>query len=163
MSSMPDHDTLQLEVDPEIPLFRATRAFRFPKEDVFRCHTDPVLVAQWLGPRRLKTRIDSWDCRRGGSYRFTNFDDMGNEYGFFGSFHEVVPDTRIVQTFTFMGSPDDVALQRMELIDLEGGRSLLQVVFLAESFAARDSHLAAGMEQGAREGYERLEELLRSA
>jgi uncharacterized protein YndB with AHSA1/START domain len=157
---MTDQDSLQLEADPHVPLFRATRAFRFPKADVFRAHTDPALVAQWLGPRRLQTRIDSWDCRTGGSYRFTNFDDMGNEYGFFGSFHEVVPDTRIVQTFTFMGTPDDVALQRMELIDLDEGRSLLQVLFLAESFAARDGHLAAGMEHGAREGYERLEELL---
>jgi uncharacterized protein YndB with AHSA1/START domain len=155
-------DTLQLEVDTNVPLFRATRTFGCPKEDVFRAHVDPSLVAQWMGPRRMTMRIDTWDCRRGGSYRFTQFDDLGNEYGFFGSFHEVVPDTRIVQTFTFMGSPDDVALQRLELIDLEGGRSLLQVIFLAETFEARDGHLAAGMEHGARESYERLEELIQS-
>jgi hypothetical protein len=74
----------------------------------------------------------------------------------------VAPDTRIVQTFTFMGTPDSVALQRTEMIDLDDGRLMLEVVFLAETFSARDGHLVAGMEHGVREGCERLEELLRS-
>ena len=37
----------------------------------------------------------------------------GNEYGFHGCFHEVRPDELIVQTFTFEGAPDGVALEKL--------------------------------------------------
>ena len=37
--------------DPDVPLVRITREFDAPLEKVFRAHTDPELVVQWLGPR----------------------------------------------------------------------------------------------------------------
>src|SRR3712207_7567311 len=42
----------------------------------------------------------------------------GEEYGFRGCFHEVRPAELIVQTFTFEGMPDGVALERMVFTDL---------------------------------------------
>lgn len=44
-------------------------------------------------------RVDHYDCRTGGAYRYLHIDG-DNEYGFYGSFHEVVPNEGIVQTFT---------------------------------------------------------------
>ena len=70
------------------------------------------------------------------------------------------PDELIVQTFTFEGFPDGVALERLELEDLPGGRSRLTATSLVDSFEGRDAFLASGMETGVREGYERLDELL---
>jgi len=92
-----------------VPLVRIVREFDAPREMVFRAHTDPELVVQWLGPRRHETRIEHYDCRTGGAYRYVMASD-GNEYGFHGTFHEVRPSEVIVQTFTFEGQPDDVAL-----------------------------------------------------
>jgi uncharacterized protein YndB with AHSA1/START domain len=43
---MNNHDTLQINVDPNIPLFRVTRTFAFPRNEIFRAHVDPQLVAQ---------------------------------------------------------------------------------------------------------------------
>jgi uncharacterized protein YndB with AHSA1/START domain len=85
----------------------------------------------------------------------------GNEYKFHGSFHEVRPDVLIVQTFTFEGAPDEVALERVVFEDIGGGRTRLVATSLVDSFAARDAFVSSGMEEGVIEGYERLDELLR--
>jgi uncharacterized protein YndB with AHSA1/START domain len=149
----------RIEADPVVPLIRITREFDAPRSKVFRAHTDPDLVAQWLGPRRLDMRIDHYDCRTGGSYRYVHLDANG-EYGFHGSFHDVRPDELIVQTFTFDGVPDAVALEKLVLEDLGDGRTRLTATSLCDSFEGRDAMIASGMEGGIREGYERLDEVL---
>ena len=149
----------QITVDTAVPVVRITREFDAPPEKVFRAHTDPKLVSRWLGPRRHEMLIDHYDCRTGGSYRYVHASD-GNEYGFHGSFHEVRPSQLIVQTFTYEGIPEGVALQRVVFEDLDGGRTRLTTTSLVDSFAERDAFVASGMEGGVREGYERLDELL---
>jgi uncharacterized protein YndB with AHSA1/START domain len=149
----------EITVDPDVPLVRIVREFDAPPEKVFRAHTDPDLVRQWLGPRGIQMRIDAFDCRTGGGYRYTHSRD-GEDYGFYGSFHEVRPDEVIVQTFTYDGMPDSVALERLTFEDLGNGRTRLTGTSLVDSFEARDAFVASGMESGVREGYERLDELL---
>jgi uncharacterized protein YndB with AHSA1/START domain len=149
----------QIVADPDVPLIRIVREFDAPREKVFRAHTDAELVAQWLGPRDLVMTIDHYDCRTGGSYRYVHSRD-GEEYGFHGSFHEVRPDELIVQTFTFEGMPDGVALEKLVLEDLGGGRTRLTATSLCDSFADRDGMLASGMDVGVNEGYAKLDELL---
>jgi len=152
------HET-EIVADPKVPLVRISREFDAPPEKVFRAHVDPALVVQWLGPRDLRMEVDHYDCRTGGSYRYTHHrgDDV---FGFRGCFHEVRPDEVIVQTFTFEGFPDGVALERLELTALDGGRTRLVATSLVDSFEGRDAFLASGMEGGVREGYQRLDELL---
>ena len=149
----------QIVADPDVPLVRITREFDAPPTKVFRAHTDPELVAQWLGPRGLEMSIDRYDCRTGGSYRYVHTSD-GNEYWFHGCFHEVRPDELIVQTFTFEGQPDGVALEKLVLEDLGDGRTRLTATSLVDSFEGRDAFVASGMETGVVEGYERLDEVL---
>jgi len=145
--------------DPDVPLVRIIREFDAPREKVFRAHTDPALIVQWLGPRNLTMTVDHYDCRTGGSYRYVHQRD-GEEYGFNGTFHEVRPSELIVQTFSFEGFPDGVALERLMLEDIGDGRTRLTATSLVDSFEGRDAFLASGMETGVREGYERLDELL---
>ncbi len=152
------HET-QIVADPDVPLVRITREFDAPPSKVFRAHTDPDLLVQWLGPRGLEMRVDTYDCRTGGSYRYVHSDANG-EYAFHGCFHEVRPDELIVQTFTFEGVPDGVALEKLVLTDLGDGRTRLTATSLVDSFEGRDAFLAGGMETGVREGYERLDEVL---
>src|SRR3712207_4906004 len=152
------HET-RIDVDPDVPLVRITREFDAPPAKVFRAHTDPELLVQWLGPRRTEMRIDHYDCRTGGSYRYLHVSD-GNEFGFRGCFHEVRPSELIVQTFAFEGEPDGVALERLLLEYLGDGPTRLTATSLVDSFEARDAFLASGMEDGVRESYERLDDLL---
>jgi uncharacterized protein YndB with AHSA1/START domain len=152
------HET-EIVVDPKVPLVRIIRCFDAPPQKVFRAHTDPDLIVHWLGPRGHEMRIDHFDCRTGGSYRYVHLSD-GNEFAFRGTFHEVRPSSLIVQTFTFEGMPDSVALERLVLEDLGAGRTRLTATSLVEDFESRDAFVASGMEGGVREGYERLDELL---
>ena len=158
MTMTSTHET-QIITDPDVPLVRIIREFDAPPEKVFRAHTDPELIVQWLGPRDLTMTVDHYDCRSGGSYRYVHKRD-DEEYGFNGCFHEVRPSELIVQTFAFEGFPDSVALERLVLEDLGNGRTRLTATSLVDSFESRDAFVASGMEVGIREGYERLDELL---
>lgn len=159
MTSTDTRET-RIELDQEVPLVRIVREFDAPPAKVFRAHVDPDLVVQWLGPRSLEMRIDRWDARTGGAYRYVHTRGS-DEYWFHGSFHEVRPDDlTIVQTFTFEGAPGQVALEKLVLEDIGGGRTRLTATSLVDSFADRDAFVASGMEGGIREGYERLDDVL---
>ena len=159
MTTMAKHQT-EITADPDVPLIRMVREFDAPPEKVFRAHVDPELVVQWNGPDRTTMRIDHWDARTGGSWRFVHQAD-GEEYGFHGCFHEIRPDELIVQTFTFDGEPDGVSLEKLVLEPLDGGtRTRLVATSLVDSFEGRDAWMASGMETGVNEGYARLDEIL---
>ena len=147
-----------IEADPKVPIIRMRREFNATPEQLFRAHTDPRLFAQWVGPNGMHTRIEEWDARSGGSWRYVSTRD-GQQHAFRGCFHDVRPD-RIVQTFTFEGQPDGVALETLWFETLGGGRTLLCAQSLVDSFEARDAWLASGMEVGVNEGYAKLEEML---
>ena len=147
-----------IEADPRLPIIRMTRDFAATPEQLFRAHTNPVLFAQWVGPNALDTRIELWDARTGGSWRFVQVEE-GVEYAFRGCFHEVRPD-RIVQTFTFEGQPDGVALETLWFQDLGDGRTRLRTQSLVDSFEGRDAWLASGMETGVNQGYAKLDGIL---
>lgn len=151
----------QIIVDAEVPSVTIIREFDAPPEKVFRAHTERELYAKWVGPRSVSMTIDRFDCVTGGSYRYVHSTEHG-DFGFFGSFHVVRPAEEIVQTFTFEGVPEGVALERMTFEALDGGRTRITGVSLVGSFADRDAMVASGMDHGVREGYEKLDEMLAS-
>ena len=134
------------------------RDFAATPGQLFRAHTDPALFARWVGPEAMTTRIEHWDARTGGSWQYVAERD-GVEYRFRGCFHEVRPD-RIVQTFTFEGEPDEVALGTLWFEDLGDGRTRLRTQSLCDSFEGRDAWLRSGMETGVDEGYAKLDRML---
>jgi uncharacterized protein YndB with AHSA1/START domain len=144
--------------DPKVPVIHITRDFNATPAQLLRAHTDPDLFVQWIGPNRMTTKIDQWDARTGGSWRFVQ-DAEGTEYAFHGCFHEIRPD-RIVQTFTYEGEPDGVALETTVFEDLGEGRTRILASSLCDSFEARDAWLQSGMETGVNEGYAKLDGLL---
>ncbi|MEJ2856510.1 MULTISPECIES: SRPBCC family protein [unclassified Saccharothrix] len=158
MSTTTHHETT-IVANPDLPTIELVREFDAPPAAVFRAHVEPELVKKWLGPRRLEMEIDTWDARTGGEYRYVHRDEQG-EYRFYGSFHEVRPGERIVQTFTWEGYPDGVSLDTMTFEDLGNGRTRLRGVSVFDSKEGRDMALSSGMEVGINEGYERLDELL---
>ena len=137
------------------------REFDAPRELVFKAHTDPNLFVQWIGPRSLTTTLDVFEPVSGGKYRFIQKDSDGNEYGFHGVFHEVSPE-RVIQTFEFEGLPENghVTLETMRLEALPNGRTRLTAQSVYQSVSDRDGMVQSGMETGATEGYERLDEIL---
>ena len=158
MTTTSTHET-EIIADPQVPLVRIIREFDAPPEKVFQAHADPELFMKWTGPRDIASTVDHWEFRTGGSWRYVaKRDDF--EAGFHGSFHEVRPNELIVQTFTFEGVPDGVALEKLVFERLPGDRTRLVATSLVDSFEDRDAFVASGMEEGVREGYERLDEVL---
>ena len=158
MTTTRTHET-EIVVDTEVPLVRIVREFDASADQVFRAHADPGLLARWLGPSAHECRIEHWDFRTGGSYRYL-IGGADFEAGFNGVFHEVRPAELIVQTFAFEGMPDGVALEKLRFEDLGGGRSRLTSTSLVDSFADRDAFVASGMESGVVQGYLALDALL---
>jgi len=149
-----------ITADPAVPLVRIVREFDAPPDKVFRAHADPELMVQWMGPRAVTMKAESWDFRTGGSYHYSAIDSDGNPQSFRGCFHEVRPGAAIIQTFTWEGMPDGVALERLDLEDIGGGRTRLTATSLVDSMEGRDAMMMSGMDVGIREGYEKLDELL---
>jgi uncharacterized protein YndB with AHSA1/START domain len=147
-----------IEAVPDLPIITITRDFRATAEQLMRAHTDPDLFARWVGPDAVSTRIDHWDCRTLGSYRYVCVHD-GVEHAFRGTFPEVGGE-RIVQTFTYEGMPEAIALETMRFEDLGDGWTRLHAQSLCDSIEGRDAMLASGMDTGVHEGYAKLDALL---
>ncbi len=116
MSTM-THPDAEIIVDKDVPLVRIIREFDAPAAKVYRAHVDPELFVQWVGPDYLTSTVVVWDARTGGSYRYTMVDGDRTE-GFNGVFHELRENELIVQTFSWEGMPDGVALEKAVFEDL---------------------------------------------
>jgi uncharacterized protein YndB with AHSA1/START domain len=135
------------------------RVFDAPRERVFAAYTDPKLIPEWWGPRRMTTVVDQMDVKPGGTWRFVAHDPDGPEQGFRGAYREVAPPERIVQTFEWEGMPGHVIVEHAAFEEL-GGRTRVTVTSLFHTTEERDGMLASGMERGLSESHDRLDELL---
>ncbi|BDZ41758.1 ATPase [Paraoerskovia sediminicola] len=143
-----------------LPYIDVVRELDAPVALVYRAFTEPDLVRRWLGPRSLEMELDHYDARSGGSWAYTHRDPEGNGYGFHGSFHSVVENESITQTFEFAGYPGHVSLETVTLEALDGDRTRTRTHAVYQSVEDRDGMVASGMESGLTEGYERMDELL---
>ena len=151
--------TTKITAEPGVPFIDFTREFAAPRDVLFRAHTDPELLAQWLGPRRLTMIVDRYDVRDGGSWRYIHRDTDGAEYGFHGVFHGTPSPDGMVQTFEFEGAPGHVSLDSVTFEERDG-RTVLRGHSVFQSVEARDAMVQSGMERGLSEGYDRLDELV---
>jgi uncharacterized protein YndB with AHSA1/START domain len=158
MSATSNRYQVTIEADPALPIIRMIRDFDATPAQLMRAHLEPELFARWVGPDGMTTTILDWDATSGGRWRYVAERD-GEQYGFRGCFHEV-GDERIVQTFTFEGMPEGVALETLRFEDLGDGRTRLHAQSLVDSFEGRDQWLASGMETGVDQGYAKLDSLL---
>ena len=110
MNRSTQHETA-IVADPDLPVITIVREFDAPPSDVFRAHVDPDIFRQWCGPRSTEMRIEHWDARTGGAWRYAAWRQGEEIARFFGSFHEVREPDRIVQTFTYDGGGDGVSLE----------------------------------------------------
>jgi uncharacterized protein YndB with AHSA1/START domain len=151
---------IKVTADKGLPFVDTERELDAPRDLVFRCFAEPALLKQWLGPQRLEMRIDEFDFRDGGRYRYAHVEENGTEYGFRGVFHGPQTPDSMLQTFEFDGAPGHVSLDRMELIDLGNGRTLARSHSVFQSVEARDAMVASGMADGMEQGFQKLDGLL---
>lgn len=149
----------KITAEPGMPQVIITRDFDAPRDLVFRAYTEPDLLVQWLGPRNLTMTVDRYEPRDGGAWRYVHTDPDGNAHGFHGFFHGTPTPDGIVQTFEYEGVPGHVKLDTVTMTEHDG-RTLVRTVSSFQSVEDRDGMVAAGMEQGVREGNDQLADLL---
>jgi uncharacterized protein YndB with AHSA1/START domain len=143
--------------DREIHIERVLDA---PRDRVFAAFTNPDLIPQWWGPRRLETEVKEMDVRVGGGWHFVAHDpESGEDIEFRGTYREVSPPERISQTFEWLGMPGYVSVETAEFEDL-GEQTKVVTTTIFHTGEERDGMIASGMESGMQETYQRLDELL---
>lgn len=148
--------TVSTPSDREIQMERVLDA---PRELVFKALTDPELIPKWWGRRKDTTTVDKMEVRPGGAWRFTTTADDGDNHAFRGEIREIVPPERIVQTFEWEGLPGHISVDTLTLEE-QDGKTKVMIVSTFDSTEDRDGMLQSGMEGGANETWDRLEELL---
>lgn len=140
---------------------RTERVFEASPELVWECFSDPDLLAQWLGPDGYEMKVEEYDFRPGGKWRYIHRAPDGADYVFFGEFLEIDEPRQMSQTFNFVMDPQPPAsIDRMELVPIGEGRTRLVTLTTFESKENRDGMLQSGMEQGMDEGYAKLDTML---
>ena len=156
-----------------------TRDFHAPRELVFRAWTETALIAQWWGPHGFDTEAVECDLRIGGRYHFIMRDGDGNAYPVQGRFTEIDPPARLVMTDDCSCMPpewlaeyaaEEMArgenidnISTLELHDLGDGRTRMVLRMLCINNRLRDGLVAAGMNEGWGQSFEKLDALLASA
>jgi uncharacterized protein YndB with AHSA1/START domain len=148
--------TVTTPTDREIHI---ERVFDAPRDKVFAAFTNPELIPEWWGPRGTTTIVDEMDVRPGGNWRFVGRSADGSETAFRGTYREITPPERIVQTFEWEGMPGHVSVETAVFEDL-GDRTRLVATSLFHTTEERDGMLHSGMEGGMNETYDRLDEVL---
>ena len=136
-----------------------TRTFDAPRDLVWKAISDPALIPLWWGPRKYTTVVDRMDFHTGGKWRFVQTDPNGNIFAFRGEYREVVAPERVVDTFEFEPLAGHISVERMTLTE-KNGQTILATLSKVDSKEDRDGMLQSGMESGASETMDRLEELL---
>lgn len=114
-----------------------TRKFDAPMALVFEVLTKPEHVSRWGATppdRMLECEID---LRVGGSYHSAFVTDDGSVCRFSGTYLEVEPPRRTVETWRFEGPPVMELVETMELDEKEGVTTLSWTLVF-EDRAARD-------------------------
>jgi len=136
-----------------------TRIINARREVVFKTVTDPLLIPQWWGPRRLTTTVNKMNVMPGGMWRFLQRDKEGKEYGFHGVYHEVISPERLVYTMEYGGLPGSVTLNIDKFVERDG-KTIMTSITIFQTVEDRDQMLQWGMEEGTTEITNRLNELL---
>lgn len=160
-----DKAQVTLPSDREV---QVTRTFKAPRALVFRAYTEPALVRRWmLGPPGWSMPVCDMDVRVGGSYRWRWKNDAdGAEFGFFGTFREVQPPSKIVHSERYDPGtlPEAYPTEGEAIITTtfteEDGITTMTSLMDFGSKEIRDAAMKTGMTEGMEQSYQLLDRLL---
>jgi uncharacterized protein YndB with AHSA1/START domain len=154
-----DPTTLEIRSDTEVVL---TRSFGAPRRLVFEAMTRPEHVRRWYGLRVLEMVVCEIDLRVGGRWRYVLREPGGAEHGFSGEYREITPAERLVSTEYYEPvGPEHDLLSTVTFAEHDDRTTVVNHLRY-RCREDRDAHLQSGMETGARETMDRLDELLQA-
>ena len=151
------HGSAVLEFPNDLEIV-ITREFDAPIGLVFDVLTKPEHVRKWFPPFECEMKECSIDLRVGGNYHQVFVTEDGTECSFRGTYLEVEPPARTVETWRFEGWPDAEAVESVDLHETDG------VTTLTMKLAFRDKAGRAHMTKtdGQQDSLDKMEDYLRS-
>lgn len=156
----PDMDDLSVATPADKPLIVMTRTFNAPRILVWKVMTEPQHIPYWWGWSKAVTTVEKLDVRPGGTWRFAQKMPDGQQLVFKGTYLEVLPPEKLVNTFGMEGMYEDKLIVEEHRLEELGGRTVLTSTSRLDTIADRDAFVATGMEGGARESYNRMDAYL---
>ena len=153
------HGSAVIELPNDLDVV-VTREFDAPIELVFDVLTKPEHVSKWFAPRGCEMKECSIDLRVGGNYHQVFVTDGGTECSFRGTYLEVEPPTRTVETWVFGGRPHLDAVETVELHEAHGVTTMTTTLTFRDK-ASRDEDIQAGFD-GVQTSFDQVEDLLSS-
>jgi uncharacterized protein YndB with AHSA1/START domain len=151
------HGSAHIEFPNDLEIV-LTREFDAPIGLVFDVLTKPEHVRKTIAPYGEEVKVCSIDLRVGGNYHFVFVTDDGTECSFRGTFLEVEPPARTVETWLFDGWPGVEAVETVDLHETDGVTKLTHTLAFRDK-AGRD-HMTKT--DGLKANYDNVEDLLRS-
>lgn len=137
-----------------------TRDFDAPIALVFDVLTKPEQVSKWFAPHGCRMTKCAIDLRVGGSYHQVFVTEDGMECSFRGTYLEVEPPARTVETWVFEGRPHLDAVETVELREAHGVTNMtIRTTFRDK--ASRDENIKDGVD-GMKQSADQIEGVLRS-
>jgi uncharacterized protein YndB with AHSA1/START domain len=133
-----------------------TRDFDAPIALVFDVLTKPEHVRRWGATPPDRMTECTIDLRVGGSYRSSFVTEDGTVFTFSGTYLEVEPPIRTVETWTFNCWPETEAVETMELNEHDGVTTLAWKMTFRDQ-AGRDHMSAFG---GHQDSLDEIEDIL---
>ncbi len=142
-----------------------TRKFDAPMELVFDVLTRPEHVSKWGATPPDRMTECSIDLRVGGDYFYSFVTEDGTVCSFRGTYLEVEPPIRTVETWLFNGWPDAEAVETWQLHETDGVTTVTMRLAFRDK-AGRDHMTRAmadpGADNGLPAGLDMIEDILKS-
>ena len=135
-----------------------TRTFDAPWRMVYDAFTKPELVKRWFGAKRGTLTTCEIDLRVGGKWRYVMRLPNGHDMGMYGVYKELGAPDRMVHTEAFDDFPGDSTITT-RFVEKDGKTTMIATCTYA-SQEIRDAVIKSGMEDGAAESYDALNDVL---
>jgi uncharacterized protein YndB with AHSA1/START domain len=135
-----------------------TREFDLPLELLFKAHTDPDLIEQWMGTKVLKLQNENH-----GSYKFETSYKGNVVFKANGTIHEFSRDKRIIRTFEMENMPIGVQLEFLEFERVSDMTSKLTMQVIYKSEQHRAEQLKLPFDSGINMAHDRLQKIFISS
>jgi uncharacterized protein YndB with AHSA1/START domain len=161
------HGTQVVEYPSEREIV-TTRKFDAPIGLVFDVLTKPEHVRRWCATGGDEVTVCEIDLRVGGDFHHVFVTPDGMECSFRGTYLEIAPPSRVVNTWLFEGWPDAWATETNELHEVDGVTTLtLTLTFrdrdgAANMLRAHDDAARRGETNGQPASFDAMEDLLAS-
>jgi uncharacterized protein YndB with AHSA1/START domain len=138
--------TVTLPTDEQILI---TREFDAPRHLVYQAWTTPELVKRWWSGHQGEMTVAEIDLRVGGRWRYVMVAPGGFEVAFHGTYREIVPNERIVNTQVYETpeAPEDEGVLNVVTFTKVDGRTVLSLLVEAGSKQVRDAIMSSGMQE----------------